>query len=50
MMLFFPKALRDSGTYQSGSPILAFICRMIFEAADIFLAGCGLESVLLLIT
>jgi hypothetical protein len=37
---FFPNAFIESGTYQSGSPIFAFICKIIFDAADIFLAGC----------
>jgi len=40
MIFLFPKALFESGVYQSGSPILAFICKTILEAADMFLAGC----------
>lgn len=50
MMFFFPKASKVSGTSHKGRPILAFICKMIFEAADMFLAGCWFERVLLLIT
>lgn len=37
---FCPKAFILSGIYHKGSPTLAFICKIIFEAADMFLAGC----------
>jgi hypothetical protein len=50
IMFFFPKAFKVSGTYHKGRPILAFICKIIFEAADMFLFGCSFERVLLLIT
>lgn len=50
MMLFLPKDWIDLGTYHKGRPTLAFICRMILDAADMFLAGILFANVNLLTT